>query len=527
MSTQTSKIGADRNMTIGIIALVVALLGLLLTYFDGLKFMVGEWSQEEYSHGYLIPVISLFLFWQQRKELFALRWEGAWLGLLLVVFSTFLFLMGELSALYVIIQYAFLGSIVGLVLTLVGWRGMKYAWAPLLYLVFMIPLPDFLYNSLSAKLQLVSSELGVAVIRLFGISVFLEGNVIDLGIYKLQVVEACSGLRYLFPLMSFGFLLAYMFKAPMWQRVIVFLSTLPITVVMNSFRIGVIGVLVDRYGIDQAEGFLHDFEGWIIFMACVGILLLMMKMFMVLSRDKRSLRDILSLDSGEPVTRENVNNNGVFATPFFAAVALICAAAIGSSYLGEREEIVPERERFTSFDLDIGEWSGRTVPVEDIYLDVLKLEDYLNAKFTNESKNALIDVWIAYYSTQRKGVAIHSPRTCLPGGGWQIETLQQVVVDNVPGAVDEQVAVNRTIMTQDRSRLLIYYWFKQRERNITNEYAMKWYLFWDSLTRKRTDGALMRLIVSVPEGVDIDEQESVLQDFMRKSYAPLVEFVPD
>ncbi len=313
----------------------------------------------------------------------------------------------------------------------------------------------------------------------------------------------------------------------MWQRAIIFLSTIPITVLMNSFRIGVIGVLVDRYGIEQAEGFLHDFEGWIIFMACVGILLLMMKMFLVLSKNKESLRDILSLDAGEPVTRENVSNNGVFATPFFAAVALICAAAIGSSYLDEREEIIPERERFTTFDLEIGDWSGRTVAVEDIYLDVLKLEDYLSAKFVNEEEQAVVDVWIAYYSTQRKGVAIHSPKTCLPGGGWKIETFQQTIVDNVPGAVNEQVAVNRTIMTQDRSRLLVYYWFKQRERNITNEYAMKWYLFWDSMTRKRTDGALMRLIVSVPDGVDLAEQEAVLQNFMRESYVPLVEYVPD
>ncbi|MFK8032486.1 MAG: VPLPA-CTERM-specific exosortase XrtD [Gammaproteobacteria bacterium] len=527
MSTDTPKTREDRNVMIGVIAFVVALLGLLLTYFEGLKFMVGEWSQEEYSHGYLIPAIALGLLWQQRKNLFAHRWKGAWLGLLLVIFSTFLGLMGELSALYVIIQYAFLGSLVGLLLTLIGWRGMKYAWAPLLYLCFMIPLPDFLYNNLSAKLQLISSELGVAVIRAFGISVFLEGNVIDLGVYKLQVVEACSGLRYLFPLMSFGFLLAYMFKAPWWQRAIIFLSTIPITVLMNSFRIGVIGVLVDKYGIEQAEGFLHDFEGWIIFMACVGILLLMMKLFMVFSRDDRSLRDILNLEPGEPVSSEQVTSSASFGKPFFAAVGLIVIAALGSSYFDERDEVIPERERFTSFDLTIGDWEGRNIPVESVYLDVLKMEDYLSAQFISEANDSLVDVWVAYYSTQRKGVAIHSPKTCLPGGGWKIEKFEQKVVDNVQGAVNNQVAVNRTIMTQDRSRLLVYYWFKQRERNITNEYAMKWYLFWDSLTRKRTDGALMRLIVSVPDGTDIVAKEQILQDFMRESYQPLVEYVPD
>src|SRR5207253_2194127 len=98
------------------------------------------------------------------------------------------------------------------------------------------------YIQLSQKLQLWSSQLGVAVIRLFGISVYLEGNVIDLGSYKLQVVEACSGLRYLFPLMTLGFIAALFFRAPLWKRSILFLSTIPITVLMNSFRIGMIGI---------------------------------------------------------------------------------------------------------------------------------------------------------------------------------------------------------------------------------------------------------------------------------------------
>ena len=105
----------------------------------------------------------------------------------------------------------------------------------------MIPLPSFLYFNLSQELQLISSMIGVAVIRLFDISVYLEGNVIDLGVYQLQVVEACSGLRYLFPLMSFGFLISYIYRGPVWQKIVIFLSTIPITVVMNSFRIGVIG----------------------------------------------------------------------------------------------------------------------------------------------------------------------------------------------------------------------------------------------------------------------------------------------
>src|SRR6201999_3169631 len=107
-----------------------------------------------------------------------------------------------------------------------------------------------------------------------GISVLLEGNVIDLGSYQLEVAEARSGLRYLFPLMTLGFILAYLFRGPLWKRIAIFLATIPITVVMNSLRIGFIGITVDRWGRAMAEGALHDFEGWVVFMFSTATLIL-------------------------------------------------------------------------------------------------------------------------------------------------------------------------------------------------------------------------------------------------------------
>ncbi len=124
------------------------------------------------------------------------------------------------------------------------------------------------------KLQHVSSRIGTAIISALGIPVYLDGNIIDLGTYKLQVAEACSGLNYLFPLLSFGFLVAVIYRGPIWHKVVLFLSAVPITIAMNCLRIAMVGVLVDRYGTEQAEGFLHLFEGWVIFVACLGLLLL-------------------------------------------------------------------------------------------------------------------------------------------------------------------------------------------------------------------------------------------------------------
>ena len=272
--------------------LVLAAL-LLFTFYEGMRQLVNIWeSREEYSYGYLIPVITLFLIWQKRPQLEQAPFTGSWLGIAVMILGLGLLVLGNLSTLFLVVQYGFLVVLAGIALALMGWHAFKIIAVPLTLLLFMIPLPQFFLQEISNQLQLISSQLGVLVIRLFGISVFLEGNVIDLGTYKLQVVEACSGLRYLFPLMTLGFIVAYFFHAAFWKRAIIFLSTIPITILMNSFRIGVIGVMVEYWGQSMAEGFLHDFEGWFVFMACTGVLFLEMLLLAKLGKDRRPLREV-------------------------------------------------------------------------------------------------------------------------------------------------------------------------------------------------------------------------------------------
>ncbi len=246
----------------------------LVAYAGGVAGLIDRWTrQEEYSHGFFIPLIVLWLLWQRRDALRASLAAPSWYGLLLLVIAVAMLILGELTAIFILVQYGFVLSLVGLVFCLGGMPLARVTMLPIAFLIFAIPLPYFVDSQLSWRLQLLSSQIGVGVLRGLGISVFLEGNVIDLGIYKLQVVEACSGLRYLYPLMSIGFLMAYMYRAPLWRRVALFLTTIPVTVLMNSLRIAAVGVLVQRWGSGMADGFMHYFEGWIIFIACLATLL--------------------------------------------------------------------------------------------------------------------------------------------------------------------------------------------------------------------------------------------------------------
>ncbi|MBK6451782.1 MAG: exosortase [Proteobacteria bacterium] len=192
----------------------------------------------------------------------------------------------------------------GVVLAGVGLRVFRRLWAPLFILLLMVPLPDFLLNNLSAEMQLISSAIGVWFMRLFGVSVYLEGNVIDLGGYQLQVAEACDGLRYLFPLMTLGFIMAYFFKAALWKRVLLFLSSIPITILMNSLRVGMIGIMVEHWGIGMAEGFLHEFQGWAVFMLSAGVMLLEMIVLARIGKDRRPWREVFGLEFPAPTPKD-------------------------------------------------------------------------------------------------------------------------------------------------------------------------------------------------------------------------------
>ncbi len=494
-------------------------------FYDGLKWMVIFWMRkEEYSHGFLIPAITLFLIWQKKDRLEQIRFDGSWTGFAVVLLGITTFILGELSTLYIIIQYSFIVVLFGFVLSVTGWRGMREIWVPLAFLIFMIPLPDFMNQELSAQLQLVSSQLGVAFIRLFNISVYLEGNVIDLGSYKLQVVEACSGLRYLFPLASLAFISAYFFKAAFWKRCVVFISSVPITILMNSFRIGVIGVLVEYWGVAAAEGFIHDFEGWVIFMSCTAVLVGEMWLLAKFGEAHRPLREIFGLDFPAQAPKDAAVRYRPLHRPFLGATAALIVTVVFVSFLGQRTEIIPDRKTFLDFPMTIEAWKGERGRLESFYIDALKFDDYLLADFV-DSDSRMVNLYVAYYASQRKGESAHSPRTCIPGGGWQIKELSQVPIEGVSWG-GKPFLVNRVVIRKGEYSQLVYYWFPERGRDLTNEYLVKWYIFWDALTRNRTDGALVRLTMFVQPG-HMKEAEKNLNSFAKTIIAPLRDYIPE
>jgi exosortase D (VPLPA-CTERM-specific) len=324
--------------------------------------------------------------------------------------------------------------------------------------------------------------------------------------------------------MSFGFLCAAIYLGPWWHRVIIFLSAIPLTIFMNSFRIGVIGALVNSYGTEQAEGFLHYFEGWVVFMFCVGILFLEM-WILAKSRGAR-LMEVFALDIPSASTLTNLLPSGRVQPQLIASTVVLCLGVVLASGLQSRQDLIPERETFSTFPLIVDEWKGRDELIDDPgVLKNLAADDYFLAVYWNTVHGGSVGMWVAYYSDQRKGEAVHSPRACLPGGGWKLESFDDHVIKNL-GPNGEDYVINRSVISQGDARQLVYYWFVERGRIQTNEYWVKWYIFWDSLTKGRSDGALVRVTTFVPDVAFMDEADQRLEEFVRAIQPKLAYFLP-
>jgi exosortase D (VPLPA-CTERM-specific) len=500
---------------------------LYISFGNAIGYMVSQWSVAEFSHGYLIPVIAIYLVWQRLPLLKAIPGKGSWLGVLVLLAALGLDVIGQLSSLYIVQHIALLLSVVGLVLSLAGWQVLYVLRMPLCILIFMIPVPNIFLNPLSSELQLLSSSLGVWLMRLFGVVVLQNGNVIDLGSYKLEVAEACSGLRYLFPLMTLAFLTACFYRATFWKRAVIFLSSMPITLLTNSLRIASIGVMVDRWGVGMAQGPIHAVQGWMMFMLSTAVLLLEVAFLRRIGRDGGARRSSPFGTEGRfssLVSRSDAELPSRLAVPGWTAEAVLAAFTLSAIALPSAHLIVPTRSTFDSFPLTVGPWTGTRQAMEQAYLDTLKLNDYLLADYRS-GNGGNINLYVAWYDTQTAGDATHSPRACLPGGGWQILDLRRAPLGGI-ALGGTPLTVNRVVIQNGDQRELVYYWFMQRGRIVTSEYLVKWYLLIDSLTKHRTDGALVRLIIPLPPDTSANSAEGVLQAFTRAISPRLGSYIP-
>jgi exosortase len=252
----------------------VLLMLTMILYAPILEQLVIQWWRDpDYGHGLLVPLISGFVLWRQRGLWTKSEVKPSDFGLLVMIAGIVLLIGGSLGAELFTSRFSLLVLLTGLVLFLAGWKMLRAVSFPLGFLVLMIPIPVIIYNQITFPLQLLASRVATSWLELVQIPVLREGNILILPNYSLEVVEACSGVRSLMTLVTLAVAYGYFVETRRWVRIALPILMFPIAIISNAFRIMGTGVLTYRFGPVAAEGFFHEFSGWIIFMVALFLML--------------------------------------------------------------------------------------------------------------------------------------------------------------------------------------------------------------------------------------------------------------
>ncbi len=269
--------------------IIVAILLVVLYYRVAVKLVYDWYTIPDYSHGFLVPLFAAFLVWDKRKVLKAIPIRQTWSGIVLVVFSIMVLILGVYGVELFTARISFILMITGLIATFFGWAMVRELRFPLLVLVLAIPFPAILFNRITFPLQLLASRIASDILPLLRVPTLHEGNVIELPVMKLEVAEACSGIRSLMSLFTLAVFYGYFLERTTKRRVILALASIPIAVTANVARIVGTGLCVQYWAPEKALGFFHEFSGWVMFVVSLACLFLVHRAMRLISPVKAKL----------------------------------------------------------------------------------------------------------------------------------------------------------------------------------------------------------------------------------------------
>lgn len=490
---------------------------LAILYSDVVQRLVAQWaSDDNYSHGFLVVPIALFFVWERRSRLAAAAPRPSILGLLVVLGSLGMLVVGVLGAELFLTRFSLLGTLAGAIWFIYGWQRVKILAFPLAFLLLMIPIPAIIFNQIAFPLQLLASRFGEALLLGLNVPVLREGNVIVLASTTLEVTEACSGIRSIVSLLALGVVLAYFTDPRLWVRTVITLATIPVAIITNGLRLVGTGLGVQLYGPEAAEAFFHTFSGWLIFVVAFLILFALSRLILWVAPIRREAIEKASVTEGDLVRTPTHGSMAVRA--LILAICLTSGAFLLAKTAAS--EAVPIREPLAGVPMHIGKWEGRpTLEFSEKIVAALGVDEYLSRFYVNGGRE--VHLYIGYYATQRQGSSIHSPQNCLPGAGWQPVQSNRVTV---LASGHKPVEINRVLVQKGLDKILVFYWYQSHGRVIASEYWGKVYLVLDAMRMNRTDGALVRVLSPIVDSEEAAEQEAV--SFVKALFPVLPRHLP-
>ena len=516
---------------------------ILFLYSSVLANLIRQWwSDDNYSHGLIVPFVIVLIIWQERDRLTRqIRQPEIVVGSAIVLIGLLMLFAGTLGAELLTQRVSLVFVIAGTVVYFFGHRILGYLSIPFLLVLLTIPIPQIVLNKLAFPLQLLATRVAHAGISLFGISSSRKGNVIDLVPYGgttsvgIEVVEACSGIRSLITLISLAVILVYFTRTSQaatpgtvsvffkdrdfWRGAILVILAVPIALVTNATRVLATGLATYLYGEGVTDSWWHDAFGWVTFL--VGLVVLF-----VANSVLRTFLINPSVAGSEEIDALNCAGRSRTASYTPALILFISLLLSGAliNWFQIRAETPIDRRPLAEFPVKLGEGirpspDRRFSPATE---EVLKATDYVMRDYIEEGRR--FNLYIGYYASQRTGATYHSPQNCLPGSGWEMSDGSAVEIVSPAG---RRILANRYVVQNGTKRHMMIYWYQGRGRTNASEYSDKLYTIVDSVTLGRSDGSMVRVMTRVYEGENDDMAFNAATKLAGKVADVLPEFIPE
>lgn len=506
--TFAESLKANRWYLIGLLFLLIALFAKIVPD------MVMDWfNDENYSHGFLVPFISGYFLYNRREKLRNLRVTPWNPGLIVIVFGLIQLLIGWLGTEYFSMRSALIVLLAGMVLYLFGIAVFKAMIFPIAYLIFMVPIPYIIYDSVAFPLKLFVTKVSVAFLKMVGVVVLREGNIIMFPATTLEVADACSGIRSLLSLLALAVAYAFFLRITPLKRWLLICSAIPIAVLTNALRVIVTGFLAQYWGEQAAQGFFHEFAGLAVFGLAMGMLVslgaILGKGQLLENKGPDATGRELGTEAGEQRTGKGK----------YLIVGLLLIAS--GFYLNLHSDIaVPINKPFEQFPETVAGWrmTGES-SLSDNVQKVLKATDVLFRQYVSPEGRP-VTLYVGYHGGGKVGGEIHSPKQCLPGSGWYELSSQRSQLD----LGGKKLNLVRAVYQKGESKELFLYWFAVKNKTLNDEYSLKMAEITNSMLYRRRDAAFVR--ISIPFDTDergaLEAGERFIIDFYQviQTYLP-------
>ncbi|RII27487.1 MAG: EpsI family protein [Geobacter sp.] len=488
---------------------------LVVLYAKIVPDMVLDWYKDEnYSHGFIVPLISGYFLYTRWAELKVTPVAPRNAGLLVIIFGFLQLIFAWLGSEYFSMRSSLIVLLVGFILYFWGASVLRVIAFPVAYLFFMVPIPYIIYDAVAFPLKLFVTKVSVAFLKLVGVVVLREGNIIMFPTTTLEVADACSGIRSLISLLALAVAYAFFLRIKPWKRVILICAAVPIAVATNAMRVIVTGILAQHWGEKAAQGFFHEFAGLAVF----GVaMVLLVSLGVFLSRGQKTEDREQKTEDREQKTEDReqkTEDRGRFVIVYM----LLIAAGL---YLYLHSDVtVPINKPLAQFPATVSKWhmTGESFLSDDVQ-QVLKATDVLYRQYTGPSGKR-VSLYIGYHGGGKGTGEIHSPKHCLPGSGWyELSSQRSMLVME-----GEKLNLVRAVYQKGESKELFLYWFVAKGRTVNDEYSLKMSEITNSLLYRRRDTAFVR--ISIPFDTDergsLETGERFIKDFypIIKMYLP-------